>query len=207
MIRFGAPLCFCLASHFLFIYRNSTTWFVHSRLPHPTARPQHYKHFGFAGRGAKTAFAHRDGLSNKLRDKMIGTRASDAHPTVALSKEARRAAESVSRSCVADIVSGERVLRGKSPAKAAGKEATLGLGLGSGAAAADPGVSAASTASDLDKWRRVQVTTHVAPQRYEGTRPYTTNYSHYKYMGYAGQGAKTSWACNPKLVQLNVLEK
>ncbi len=31
-----------------------------------------------------------------------------------------------------------------------------------------------------------------------GARPFHQDYRHYKYYGFAGQGAKTSWAFNPK---------
>lgn len=53
--------------------------------------------------------------------------------------------------------------------------------------------------------RRVHVTTHRAPQSYEGTRPYVQTYGMYKYHGFAGCGAKTSYAKNPKIDALKLL--
>lgn len=54
-----------------------------------------------------------------------------------------------------------------------------------------------------DEWRRARVVTYEVPTaRYgyaeAGARAYTQDYRHYKYYGYAGKGAKTSWAANPK---------
>ena len=54
--------------------------------------------------------------------------------------------------------------------------------------------------------RKAKVITHKAPRRYLGSRPYTQTYEHYKYYGFAGCGATTSYACNPKLHHLKVLE-
>lgn len=31
-----------------------------------------------------------------------------------------------------------------------------------------------------------------------GSKPFTQDYRHYKYYGFGGKGAKTSWAHNPK---------
>lgn len=39
-----------------------------------------------------------------------------------------------------------------------------------------------------------EVSTTIVPEQYNGKRPFHQSYSHYKYFGFAGQGAKTSYA-------------
>lgn len=52
-------------------------------------------------------------------------------------------------------------------------------------------------------WRVATVETYVVPPHplgfaSGGSRPFHQDYRHYKYYGFAGRGARTSWAFNPK---------
>lgn len=59
---------------------------------------------------------------------------------------------------------------------------------------------------DPDAWRVARVQTYAVPPTRVGygeggVRPFHQDYRHYKYYGFAGRGAKTSWAHNPKYRQ------
>ncbi|GMH33027.1 hypothetical protein BSKO_00861 [Bryopsis sp. KO-2023] len=64
---------------------------------------------------------------------------------------------------------------------------------------------------DVDHWRPCRVCTYKVPVKgniVKGfLRPPHQDYRHYKYYGFAGRGAKTSWAHNPKFKMLEVLPK
>ena len=54
-----------------------------------------------------------------------------------------------------------------------------------------------------EEWRASRVQTYVVPPHpmgfgEGGARPFHQDYRHYKYYGFAGRGAKTSWGHNPK---------
>ena len=54
-----------------------------------------------------------------------------------------------------------------------------------------------------EAWRASKVQTYVVPPHpmgfgEGGARPFHQDYRHYKYYGFAGRGAKTSWGHNPK---------
>ncbi|KAG2491500.1 hypothetical protein HYH03_010077 [Edaphochlamys debaryana] len=60
-----------------------------------------------------------------------------------------------------------------------------------------------SAMREVEDWRVARVQTYqVPPSRVGygegGVRPFHQDYRHYKYYGFAGHGAKTSWAHNPK---------
>lgn len=59
---------------------------------------------------------------------------------------------------------------------------------------------------DPQAWRVARVQTYAVPPTgvgygEGGVRPFHQDYRHYKYYGFAGRGAKTSWAHNPKYRQ------
>ncbi len=61
----------------------------------------------------------------------------------------------------------------------------------------------ATLGEDEVSWRVARVQTYVAPPHplgfaSGGAKPFHQDYRHYKYYGFAGRGAKTSWAYNPK---------
>jgi hypothetical protein len=69
-----------------------------------------------------------------------------------------------------------------------------------------PSQAAALVQAGKDAWRISRVLTHkVEPSRTGfgegGARPFHQDYRFYKYYGFAGKGAKTSWASNPKLAE------
>ncbi|KAJ9521455.1 hypothetical protein QJQ45_008759 [Haematococcus lacustris] len=66
--------------------------------------------------------------------------------------------------------------------------------------------SQAGTPHELGSSRVARVLTYAVPPSglgygEGGVRPFHQDYRHYKYFGFAGRGAKTSWAHNPKYAQ------
>ncbi|KAG2491499.1 hypothetical protein HYH03_010077 [Edaphochlamys debaryana] len=64
-----------------------------------------------------------------------------------------------------------------------------------------------SAMREVEDWRVARVQTYqVPPSRVGygegGVRPFHQDYRHYKYYGFAGHGAKTSWAHNPKYARV-----
>lgn len=55
-----------------------------------------------------------------------------------------------------------------------------------------------------EPWRKAPAVHFRAPKTYTGSRPFHQTYSHYKYYGAAGMGAKTAHAVNPKIARLKL---
>ncbi|CAG9463796.1 unnamed protein product [Pedinophyceae sp. YPF-701] len=168
----------------------------------------HYKYYGYAGQGAKTSWAHNPkysplegyrgpGEKGSLTDH-IPLEVTRSTQFMLHGRDKLQAHNRTARTTTVDLVTGREVdtgIRGiKQPLEGHILEERR---------------EAEAWRKEMSKaksTRKATVVTHRAPRRYHGTRPYHENYQHYKYFGFAGRGATTAYAHNPKLRALKVLE-